>query len=234
MLEGCRRDGRRRGPMRVVLAEKPSVARELASFLGATQRHDGYFEGRGYQVTWALGPPRHPQGAAGLRPGPEALVAGHAALRPRAVRAQAPRRQGGRQAVRGHQAPVPRRRRADLRHRRRPRGRADLPLHPGADRLRGQAGPAALAQLPDRGRHPRRLPPPAAAVRLRRPVRRGPLPQRGRLGRRPERDPLLHRPPPRRRPALERRPGADAGAGHDRPPRRRDPHASSPSRSGSC
>ena len=41
--------------MRVVLAEKPSVARELAAFLGATARHDGYLEGRGYQVTWALG-----------------------------------------------------------------------------------------------------------------------------------------------------------------------------------
>jgi DNA topoisomerase-3 len=41
--------------MKVVLAEKPSVARELASFLGATSRRDGYYEGRGYQVTWALG-----------------------------------------------------------------------------------------------------------------------------------------------------------------------------------
>jgi DNA topoisomerase-3 len=41
--------------MKVVLAEKPSVARELAAFLGAGARHDGYFEGRGYQVTWALG-----------------------------------------------------------------------------------------------------------------------------------------------------------------------------------
>src|SRR5437868_7547965 len=41
--------------MRVVLAEKPSVARELASFLEATSRHEGYFEGKGYQVTWALG-----------------------------------------------------------------------------------------------------------------------------------------------------------------------------------
>ena len=41
--------------MIVILAEKPSVARELASFLGATGRHDGYYEGRGYQVTWALG-----------------------------------------------------------------------------------------------------------------------------------------------------------------------------------
>src|SRR5262249_43473966 len=41
--------------MKVVLAEKPSVARELASFLGATSRRDGYSEGQGYQVTWAFG-----------------------------------------------------------------------------------------------------------------------------------------------------------------------------------
>jgi DNA topoisomerase-3 len=41
--------------MKVVLAEKPSVARELASFLGASARREGYFEGKGYQVTWALG-----------------------------------------------------------------------------------------------------------------------------------------------------------------------------------
>src|SRR3982751_915346 len=43
------------GTMIVVLAEKPSVARELASFLGASSRRDGYLEGQGYQVTWALG-----------------------------------------------------------------------------------------------------------------------------------------------------------------------------------
>ena len=41
--------------MKVVLAEKPSVARDLASFLKATSRRDGYFEGSGDQVTWALG-----------------------------------------------------------------------------------------------------------------------------------------------------------------------------------
>jgi DNA topoisomerase III len=41
--------------MKVVVAEKPSVARELAAFLGASRRHEGYFEGKGYQVTWALG-----------------------------------------------------------------------------------------------------------------------------------------------------------------------------------
>lgn len=41
--------------MKVVVAEKPSVARELASFLGATAKREGYLEGQGYQVTWALG-----------------------------------------------------------------------------------------------------------------------------------------------------------------------------------
>ena len=55
MMGGRRRDGRHHGRLIVVFAEKPSVARELASFLGATQRHDGYYECRGYQVTWALG-----------------------------------------------------------------------------------------------------------------------------------------------------------------------------------
>src|SRR4051812_38204529 len=41
--------------MKVVIAEKPSVARDIASFLRAGSRHDGYFEGGGYQVTWAFG-----------------------------------------------------------------------------------------------------------------------------------------------------------------------------------
>ena len=41
--------------MRVVLAEKPSVAREIAAVLGADARRDGYFEGRGFQVTWRWG-----------------------------------------------------------------------------------------------------------------------------------------------------------------------------------
>ncbi|MCQ2350391.1 MAG: DNA topoisomerase 3 [Paludibacteraceae bacterium] len=41
--------------MKVCIAEKPSVAREIAAVLGATQRHDGYMEGNGYQVTWTYG-----------------------------------------------------------------------------------------------------------------------------------------------------------------------------------
>ncbi len=41
--------------MKVVLAEKPSVARDLARVLGARNRKKGYLEGSGYQVTWAFG-----------------------------------------------------------------------------------------------------------------------------------------------------------------------------------
>lgn len=41
--------------MIVVLAEKPSVARDLARVLGATKRQEGYLEGNGYAVTWAYG-----------------------------------------------------------------------------------------------------------------------------------------------------------------------------------
>lgn len=41
--------------MKVCIAEKPSVAKELAHILGANIRRDGYFEGNGYQVTWTFG-----------------------------------------------------------------------------------------------------------------------------------------------------------------------------------
>ncbi|MBV8817837.1 MAG: hypothetical protein JO022_05730, partial [Acidobacteriaceae bacterium] len=38
-----------------VLAEKPSVARDIARVLGANQKGDGYLHGNGYVVTWAIG-----------------------------------------------------------------------------------------------------------------------------------------------------------------------------------
>ncbi|SDR75138.1 type IA DNA topoisomerase [Winogradskyella sediminis] len=41
--------------MKVCIAEKPSVAREIASVLGATTKRDGYFEGNGYAVTYTFG-----------------------------------------------------------------------------------------------------------------------------------------------------------------------------------
>lgn len=41
--------------MKVCIAEKPSVARDIASVIGATTARDGYMEGNGYQVTWTFG-----------------------------------------------------------------------------------------------------------------------------------------------------------------------------------
>ncbi len=41
--------------MKVCIAEKPSVAREIAEVLGAHERKNGYIEGNGYQITWTFG-----------------------------------------------------------------------------------------------------------------------------------------------------------------------------------
>ena len=41
--------------MKAIIAEKPSVAREIAAIVGASKKEDGYLEGNGYLVTWALG-----------------------------------------------------------------------------------------------------------------------------------------------------------------------------------
>ena len=41
--------------MKLVLAEKPSVAQSLAKVLGANKRCDGYLEGNGYIVSWCVG-----------------------------------------------------------------------------------------------------------------------------------------------------------------------------------
>lgn len=41
--------------MKVIIAEKPSVAREIAKVFGATTKREGYIEGKGYTFTWAFG-----------------------------------------------------------------------------------------------------------------------------------------------------------------------------------
>lgn len=41
--------------MKLCIAEKPSVAKEIASIIGANQKKDGYFEGNGYWVSWTFG-----------------------------------------------------------------------------------------------------------------------------------------------------------------------------------
>ena len=41
--------------MKLVIAEKPSVAQSLAKVIGANQKKDGYIEGNGYIVSWCVG-----------------------------------------------------------------------------------------------------------------------------------------------------------------------------------
>lgn len=41
--------------MQVIIAEKPSVAREIAAIVRVTNRKDGFIEGNAYAVTWAFG-----------------------------------------------------------------------------------------------------------------------------------------------------------------------------------
>ena len=41
--------------MKLCIAEKPSVARDIAKVLGANMPKQGYFEGNGYWVTWTFG-----------------------------------------------------------------------------------------------------------------------------------------------------------------------------------
>ncbi len=41
--------------MKAIIAEKPSVAREIAQILGAGNKHEGYLSGNGYCITWAFG-----------------------------------------------------------------------------------------------------------------------------------------------------------------------------------
>ena len=41
--------------MNLVIAEKPSVARSIATVIGATEKQTGYWQGGGYLVSWCIG-----------------------------------------------------------------------------------------------------------------------------------------------------------------------------------
>lgn len=41
--------------MKIIIAEKPSVAKSIAAIVRANNKKDGYIEGNGYAVTWAFG-----------------------------------------------------------------------------------------------------------------------------------------------------------------------------------
>ena len=41
--------------MKLVIAEKPSVALEISKVIGASEKKNGYYEGNNYLVTWCVG-----------------------------------------------------------------------------------------------------------------------------------------------------------------------------------
>ena len=41
--------------MKLIIAEKPSLGRNIAAGIGPMNRRDGYLEGQGYLITWAFG-----------------------------------------------------------------------------------------------------------------------------------------------------------------------------------
>jgi hypothetical protein len=177
--------------MRVVVAEKPSVARDLAKVLGANQRRDGYLEGNGWQVTWAIGHLVQLKTPDEYDPALKRWSMERLPFVPEALRAAADRRRHQAPA-RGRRRLVQARGRTRLRDRRRARGRTDLPLHPRVGWLCDARAHAPVAQLADRGSDRAGVRRAQAGQRLRRAARRGAEPQRGRLDRRPQRDARLH------------------------------------------
>ncbi len=125
-----------------VLAEKPSVARDIARVLGATQQGEGYLHGNGYVVTWAIGHlaalaqpheinPDWRHWRRDLLPMlPRGMAAGDLREDQGPVRGSAEDPQFARSLAGG------------VRHRRRPRGRADLPLHLRSRAVREAVQPA--------------------------------------------------------------------------------------------
>ena len=171
---------------RLVIAEKPSVAADIARALGGFTRHGDYFESDDTIVSSAvghlleIGMPEEEEVKRGK------WTFAHLPAIPSRVRAEADREVRGpaEDAAQADQAQG--RRLARQRVRRRPRGRAHLPLHRPV-RGHRQADPAAVAAVDDDGGDPRRLRRAAhrrgdAAARRRREV-----PLRVRLARRHQR-----------------------------------------------
>ena len=112
-----------------VLAEKPSVARDIARVVGAAKRGDGYLHGNGYVVTWALGHLMALAEPHEMNPEWRFWRRDLLPMLPNAVATRFVRKDES--AVRnrtedpGFAADFA----LGLRHRRRPRGRVDLSLH---------------------------------------------------------------------------------------------------------
>ena len=139
-----------------IIAEKPSVARDIARIVGATRQQDGFIEGKDYLVTWAFGhlitlaPARTlwTRDIQGRRtPHPPSALSAHRSTNPQ--REILRRRPDSPQTAKGDPI-LPRACRADhRRYRCRKRRRAHLPLHLHLPRL-PIALPTAMVLLPHR------------------------------------------------------------------------------------
>ena len=194
----------------LVLAEKPSVGKELARVLGCPQGGKGWLEGGAWIVTWAMGhlveladPESYDERWKTWNLESLPMLPQHLRL------VRDPPQRPPVQCDQAAPAP-PGRGRAGDRHRRRAGGGAGGALDPAPGRLEGRH-PPPVDRLPDRRGHPRGLPGPEARRGLRQPVPRRGVPGRGRLGDRAEPDarpelPLRH--PPFGRPGADPHPGA--------------------------
>ena len=213
------------GTKTLVIAEKPSVGRDLARVLpGAFAKHEGYLEGPEHIVIVGRRPSRPARRPRRVRRPVQEVADGRPADRPRPLQARRPRRALEEADERGQAPARPRRRRRRRqRLRRRARGRADLRLPVREVRIQ-EAGQAAVAELDDDRGDQGRLRAAARRLGAGHARGRGALAQRGRLDRRHERHPRGDDPP-----ALELRrrglagPRADADAGDPGPPRAGDP-----------
>lgn len=178
--------------MQVIIAEKPSVAREIAAIVGATNRKDGFIEGNGYAVTWAFGhlvglamPQQY--GIAGFRRENLPILPSSFILLPRQVREGKEykadpgvvKQLGILRELFGMAERIIVATDAG-------REGADLPLHL---LLPGMPHPfrAVMDQQPDRPGHPRGVTTPPPRQRIRQPLPLGQSPQRSRLDRRYQR-----------------------------------------------
>ncbi len=161
--------------MKVVLTEKPSVARDIAAFLGAKSRHDGYYEGNDYQVTWALG---HLVGLKEPEDYDPALKTWSLHTLPFVPEKFGLKLRGDQQARRQFFVVKRLFRNASQIICATDAGREGelISLHPDHDRLCEEASSTSLAELAHRTGHSERLSIAATQLGLRQPVRRGQMP----------------------------------------------------------
>ena len=158
--------------MQLVIAEKPSVAGDLARVLpGKFEAKEGYWEGPEHLISWAVGHLLELVEPEDYDPELKNWSLANLPILPDEFRRKARQGQTGQLRLLKKLANRAGGRRTGERLRCGARGRADLPRDRGLRRLR-QAGPAPVAAVDDRGRDQGGLRRAASGHRTRRPLRR--------------------------------------------------------------